>query len=238
MGARVRRTGGSRPARGPGRPDATGSRRAARRGAARTGRHGCAGERGAHDPGRALLPDNIQHQPNGGSGLTHLGEDARRTGRRGGDSGTREAILAAARARFGDLGYDRATIRGIAADAGVDAALVHHFYGTKDQLFAAAMRLPVNPREVLQAAFAPGARGQDQSLGEHLLRTVLGVWAVAEIRATFLGLLRSAPTSEQAVVMLREFLAGAILSPLAEAAGEAASGAAGEAASGAAGQDA
>jgi AcrR family transcriptional regulator len=168
---------------------------------------------------------------------------ARRSGRRGGDSGTREAILAAARARFGDLGYDRATIRAIAADAGVDAALVHHFYGTKDQLFAAAMRLPVNPRQVLAAALAPGARGEDQTLGEHLLRTVLGVWEVAEIRATFLGLLRSAPTSEQAVVMLREFLAEAILGPLAMAAGEAASGAAGETASGetasgAAGQDA
>jgi AcrR family transcriptional regulator len=168
---------------------------------------------------------------------------ARRSGRRGGDSGTREAILAAARARFGDLGYDRATIRAIAADAGVDAALVHHFYGTKDQLFAAAMRLPVNPRQVLAAALAPGARGENQTLGEHLLRTVLGVWEVAEIRATFLGLLRSAPTSEQAVVMLREFLAEAILGPLAMAAGEAASGAAGETASGetasgAAGQDA
>ena len=147
---------------------------------------------------------------------------ARRSGRRGGDSGTREAILAAARARFGDLGYDRATIRGIADDAGVDAALVHHFYGTKDQLFAAAMRLPVNPRQVLAAALSPEARGEDQSLGEHLLRTVLGVWEVAEMRATFLGLLRSAPTSEQAVVMLREFLAGAILGPLAAAAREAA----------------
>jgi len=128
---------------------------------------------------------------------------ASRTGRRGGDSGTKEAILAAARARFGDLGYDRTTIRDIAADAGVDAALVHHFYGTKDQLFATAMRLPVNPREVLAEALAPGSRGQEQSLGEHLLRTVLGVWEVAEMRATFLGLLRSAPTSEQAVVMLR-----------------------------------
>src|SRR5580700_12251067 len=95
---------------------------------------------------------------------------ARRSGRRGGDSGTREAILAAARARFGDLGYDRATIRAIAADAGVDAALVHHFYGTKDQLFAAAMRLPVNPRQVLADALAPGARGENQTLGEHLLR--------------------------------------------------------------------
>src|SRR5579863_7102172 len=109
------------------------------------------------------------------------GGRASRSGRRGGDSGTKEAILAAARARFGDLGYDRATIRGIADDAGVDPALVHHFYGTKDQLFAAAMRLPVNPREVLQAALAPGARHQDRSLGEHLLRTVLGVWEVAEM---------------------------------------------------------
>ena len=151
-----------------------------------------------------------------------------RSGRRGGDSGTREAILAAARARFGDLGYDRTTIRGIAGDAGVDAALVHHFYGTKDQLFAAAMRLPVNPRQLLNSALAPGARGQDQSLGEHLLRTVLGVWEVAEMRATFLGLLRSAPTSEQAVVMLREFLAGAILGPLALAVREAAAGDGGE----------
>jgi AcrR family transcriptional regulator len=152
---------------------------------------------------------------------------ASHSGRRGGDSGTREAILDAARARFGDLGYDRTTIRGIAADAGVDAALVHHFYGTKEQLFAAAMRLPVNPREVLAAALAPGARDQGQSLGEHLLRTVLAVWDVAEIRATFLGLLRSAPTSEQAVVMMREFLAAAILGPLAEAARENAPGAAG-----------
>ena len=151
------------------------------------------------------------------AGGTRRGGRARRSGRRGGDSGTREAILAAARARFGDLGYDRTTIRAIAADAGVDAALVHHFYGSKEQLFAAAMRLPVNPREVLDAALAPGARGQDQSLGEHLLRTVLGVWEVAEMRATFLGLLRSAPTSEQAVIMLREFLAGAILGPLAQA---------------------
>ena len=86
------------------------------------------------------------------------GGGRRRSGRRGGDSGTREAILAAARARFGDYGYDGATIRGIAADAGVDAALVHHFFGTKERLFAAAMRLPVLPSELLAAALARPAR--------------------------------------------------------------------------------
>src|SRR6266851_1596237 len=228
MGSRVRRAGGSRPARRPGRPDTPGSRRTARRGAARTGRHGCAGERGANDPGRALLPDNIQHQPNGGSGLTHLGEDARRTGRRTGDSGTREAILAAARTRFGDHGYAGATIRAIAADAGVDPALVHHFFGTKERLFAAAMRLPVIPGELISAALAPGARDPGRSLGEHLLRTVLGAWAVDEVRETFLGLMRSAVTSEQAAAMLREFATDSILGRLAEVAGAAeAAGAAG-----------
>src|SRR3984893_4812422 len=221
MGARVRRTGGSRPARGPGRPDAPGSWRAARRGAARTGRHGCAGERGANDPGRALLPDNIQDQPNGGSGLTHLGEDARRTGRRTGDSGTREAILAAARTRFGDHGYAGATIRAIAADAGVDPAPGHQFFGTKERLFAAAMRLPVIPGELISAALAPGARDPGRSLGEHLLRTVLGAWAVDEVRETFLGLMRSAVTSEQAAAMLREFATDSILGRLAEGAGAA-----------------
>jgi len=139
----------------------------------------------------------------------------RRSGRRGGDSGTKEAILAAARTRFGDYGYDGATIRGIAADAGVDAALVHHFFGTKERLFAAAMQLPVVPSELVATALA-GAQEPGQSLGEHLLRTVLGVWDVTEMRATFLGLLRSALTSEQAAIMLREFATETILGRIAE----------------------
>jgi len=153
--------------------------------------------------------------------LTHLGEDARRTGRRTGDSGTREAILAAARTRFGDHGYAGATIRAIAADAGVDPALVHHFFGTKERLFAAAMRLPVIPGELISAALAPGARDPGRGLGEHLLRTVLSAWAVDEVRETFLGLMRSAVTSEQAAAMLREFATDSILGRLAEVAGAA-----------------
>jgi AcrR family transcriptional regulator len=142
---------------------------------------------------------------------------SRRTGRRGGDSGTREAILAAARARFGDAGYDRATIRGIAADAGVDPALVHHYFGTKERLFAAAMRLPVAPGEVLAPVMAPGA-GAPGSVGEHVLRTALGLWEVPEMRSAFLGLLRTAATSEDSVAMLREFVTETILGRIAQAA--------------------
>jgi AcrR family transcriptional regulator len=142
-----------------------------------------------------------------------------RSGRRTGDSGTREAILAAARARFGDYGYDGTTIRGIASDAGVDAALVHHFFGTKERLFVAAMRLPMVPGELITSALAAAAADPGRSLGEQMLRTVLGVWDVAEMRATFLGLLRSAVTSEQAAAMLREFVTEAILGRIAGAAG-------------------
>jgi AcrR family transcriptional regulator len=145
-------------------------------------------------------------------------------GRRTGDSGTREAILSAARRRFGDHGYAGATIRAIAADAGVDPALVHHFFGTKERLFAAAMSLPLVPGEIIGAALAPAARAPGRSMGEHLVRTVLGAWDVSEIRDTFLGLLRSAVTSEQAAVMLREFVTESILGRLAEVAGTAGPG--------------
>jgi AcrR family transcriptional regulator len=146
------------------------------------------------------------------------GREPRRSGRRTGESGTRETILAAARAQFAGRGYDGATIRAIAAAAEVDPALVHHFYGSKEQLFTAAMRLPVVPSEVLTSALAAGRRDPQVSLGVHLARTVLGVWESEDVRGPFLGLLRSAVTSEQAAGMLREFITEAILRPVAAAA--------------------
>ncbi|HEY7146653.1 MAG TPA: TetR family transcriptional regulator [Streptosporangiaceae bacterium] len=142
----------------------------------------------------------------------------RAAGRRAGDSGTRAAILDAARACFADRGYDGATIRAIAADAGVDPALVHHFYGTKERLFAAAMRLPVVPSEILTAALATPGPGQSAGLGDQLIRAALRAWDDDEVRATFVGLLRSALTSEQAAAMMRQFISEAILGPVARAA--------------------
>jgi AcrR family transcriptional regulator len=135
----------------------------------------------------------------------------RRTGRRSGDSGTREAILEAARTRFAELGYDAATIRGIAADAGVDPALVHHFYGTKEKLFVAAMRFPVVPSEVIGLV----AGADRDRLGETIVRTILGVWEREETRAQSLALLRSAVTNERAATMVREFVTSAILNVIA-----------------------
>jgi AcrR family transcriptional regulator len=140
-----------------------------------------------------------------------------RTGRRAGDSGTREAILAAAREQFAEHGYEGATIRAIAAAARVDPALVHHFYGTKERLFAAAMQLPFVPSEAITAALA--GRPAGQPAGAHLVRTALRLWDTPGVREAFVGILRSALTSDQAAAMLREFVSGAILAPVASLAG-------------------
>jgi AcrR family transcriptional regulator len=141
-----------------------------------------------------------------------------RAGRRTGPSRTREAILAAARARFGVAGYDRATIRSVAASAGVDPALVYHFYGSKEKLFAAAMRMPVVPGEEIAGIIAEAARHPGASPGERLVRGALAFWERAEVRQMLTGLLRSALVSEPAAVMLREFVTATILPVVAGAA--------------------
>lgn len=150
-------------------------------------------------------------------------EPRRGPGRRAGESRTREAILDAARRRFGEQGYDGATIRGIAADAGVNPALVHHFYGTKERLFAAAMRLPMVPSEIFTRFLGAERERLGEEFGPHLgeilIRTVLRIWDVADIRTAFLGLLRSAATTDQALVMLREFVTSTILAGLSQVTG-------------------
>jgi AcrR family transcriptional regulator len=123
-----------------------------------------------------------------------------------GESGTKDAILESARSRFAEYGYDGASIRGIAADAGVDPALVHHFFGTKEKLLVAAMRLPAVPSELLQDVVGSST----DRLSEMIVRTALGLWEVGA-RDTALALLRWAVTNEGAARMLREFLADTIL---------------------------
>jgi AcrR family transcriptional regulator len=139
-----------------------------------------------------------------------------RTGRRSGDSGSKVAILEAARVQFAECGYHGATIRAIAATAGVDPALVHHFYGTKERLFAAAMELPVTPSEAITAALAKREPGS--SLGTHMVRSALALWESPGMRGSLQAMLRSALTSEQAAATLRDFMAEAILGPLASVA--------------------
>ena len=69
----------------------------------------------------------------------------KRSGRRPGNQDTRSSILEAARRTFAEKGFDKASIRAIAAGAEVDPALVHHYFGTKEKLFLASMNAPINP---------------------------------------------------------------------------------------------
>jgi AcrR family transcriptional regulator len=138
-----------------------------------------------------------------------------RPGRRPGQTETREDILTAARAQFASLGYDGATIRGIAADAGVNPALIHHFFGTKEQVFVAALQLPVDPALIVPTLLD----GPRSEVGERLVRLFLSVWGNPETRAPFLALMRSVVSNDQAVRMLRQFLGRAVLAKVADGLG-------------------
>jgi AcrR family transcriptional regulator len=145
-------------------------------------------------------------------------EPARRGPGRPADRGDRRAlILAAAREEFAGKGYAAASVRGIARSAEVDPALVHHYFGTKEQVFVAAMELPFAPAELVPQILD----GPTDQLGERLVRTLLGVWADPDFRAPMLGMLRSAMTGEQGAAMLREFVGSALLGRIAAAVGPA-----------------
>ncbi|MEU4314745.1 TetR family transcriptional regulator [Nocardia sp. NPDC024068] len=118
------------------------------------------------------------------------GPAAGRSGRRPGRPETRDAILSAARERFARSGFDKTSIRAVAADAGVDPALVHHYFGTKQDLFGAVVELPVDPEVVLrQFDAAPVDR-----LGETIVRAVVGLW--------------DSPAGTGAVALVRTMVAG------------------------------
>jgi AcrR family transcriptional regulator len=129
-----------------------------------------------------------------------------RTGRRPGNQDTREAILVAAKQAFAERGYDNASIRQIATGAGVDPALVHHYFGTKDRLFVATMEIPINPTDMIPKIVAGGPDG----VGERVVRTFLTVWD-SPAGTTAAALLRSVLSHEWSARMLREFLVSQIL---------------------------
>jgi AcrR family transcriptional regulator len=139
----------------------------------------------------------------------------KRSGRRPGESGTREAIVRAARRLFAELGYDRTTIRAIAAEAGVDAALVVHFFGSKQQLFLSVVKLPFEPAAVLPGLLA----GDRATVGERLARFLVTVLEDPDGRGRLTGIVRAAASEPAAARMLRELITGRIVTPLADSLG-------------------
>ncbi|MBD0338663.1 MAG: TetR/AcrR family transcriptional regulator [Thermoleophilia bacterium] len=139
----------------------------------------------------------------------------KRRGRRRGDGGTRDAIAEAARRLFGGGGYDRVTLRAIAAEAGVDPALVLHYFGSKERLFLSVAGLPVPPQEVL----ARLAEGDRASAGLRLTRFVLDRLADPRERARITAVVRAAVSEPAAAKLMREQLTLELMLPLAEALG-------------------
>jgi AcrR family transcriptional regulator len=159
---------------------------------------------------------NPRGQTHGSSGEKHQRHRAgRKTGRRPGGSSSRAHIIAAARGAFAEHGYDRATIRDIARRASVDPALVIHYFGNKEALFAAALELPISPSQV----FARGmAAGRDQ-LGTTIVRTFLEAWDAPETQVRLMAMLRSALTNEAAMGMIRDLLTREVFGPVTTAMG-------------------
>jgi len=138
-------------------------------------------------------------------------------GRRPGAPDTRAAILAAARHRFAANGFARTSVRSVAAEAGVDPALVHHYFGTKDELFLAALELPVDPRKVLLPAVAAG--GLDDA-AERILRAFLSVWDDPDIQVRLVAAFRSVLDADaDGERLLREGFLPVVLGPVGEALG-------------------
>lgn len=131
----------------------------------------------------------------------------KRTGRRPGVSGSRQAIIESARAKFAELGYEGATIRAIAQQAGVDAALIHHFFQTKEGVFAAAMRDALQADDLLPAVVEPGIDG----LGERLVRMFLGLWDKPPARDMLAAVVRSAASHDEAADLLRDVVSTELL---------------------------
>ena len=133
-------------------------------------------------------------------------------GRRPGPSSTREEILAAARQLFAERGYQATTMRAIAAQAGVNAALVHHYYGSKEQLLVAAMNLPLNPADVIRELRDAGPR---EELGERLVRFFVRTWRDPQTGQPLQALLRASASSEAGAATLKQFVENVMLTRLA-----------------------
>lgn len=120
----------------------------------------------------------------------------------------RDRILAAAREEFSERGYDKTSVRGIAKTVGVDSALVHHYFGTKEQVFEASIEVAFGP--VLNA---PGsiAEGPLDGVGERLARFFFGVWENPATRTPLLAIVRSAMNNEAAASVFRRLISAQVL---------------------------
>jgi AcrR family transcriptional regulator len=121
---------------------------------------------------------------------------------------TRDRILQAAREEFSARGYEKTSVRGIAKAAGVDSALVHHYFGTKEQVFEAAVEVVLAPALTVPDVLAQAPR---EGVGERLTRFFFGIWENPATRTPLLAVVRSAVTHDTAAAVFRRMIAGQLL---------------------------
>jgi AcrR family transcriptional regulator len=141
--------------------------------------------------------------------------ERRSPGRRPGGPDTRGEILAAARESFAGKGFGGTSMRGVARQAGVDAALVHHYFGGKDELFIEAMALPIDPRVVASTVLD----GPREGLGRRIIETFLGVWESPDGQQRMKAVLRSAVNTEDVAQLMRDGISRMIMLPVSHALG-------------------
>ncbi|MEV8436664.1 TetR family transcriptional regulator [Actinosynnema sp. NPDC051121] len=133
--------------------------------------------------------------------------EPKRRGRRAGGEDTKAALLAAAREVFVERGYEGATVRSIAARAGVDAAMVNHWFGGKEALFAkAVLQVPVDINALVDRLLD----GPDESIGERMVRNFIGVWDPIG-GGPFAAMVRSVTSHDQVADVLRGFFVQTLL---------------------------
>ena len=126
---------------------------------------------------------------------------------------TRDRILDAARDEFSERGYDKTSVRGIAKAAGVDSALVHHYFGTKEQVFEAAIEVVLAPALAASTTLGDGPL---DGVGERLTRFFFGIWENPATRTPLLAIVRSAFNNEVAAAILRRLVAAQLLRRISE----------------------
>ena len=124
---------------------------------------------------------------------------------------TRALILAAATIEFAAGGYDATSMRGIARRAGVDPALVHHYFDTKADLFAESIQAPVRPDRLVARILA----GPTEAIGENLVRALVSNLDDPKASKRVISLLHTALGQEFAATLLRQFISREVLGRIA-----------------------
>jgi AcrR family transcriptional regulator len=115
--------------------------------------------------------------------------------------------MQSARALFAERGYEGTSIRAVAEAAGVDPALVHHYFGTKEGLFHAALEIPIDQESLIEQIVSAGPDGAAQ----RLVRTFLQVWDGPETGPAMVGFLRRVLSQQGTLDLVRDFIGASML---------------------------